>query len=95
MCFADMPRLTVLMPFLVSISVFGLKIIVSKNKLFETKPVEVMSVVVKPMLTTLDTLVCLTVYFFSNFGSKISNFDYFSTFHQNCISILVTLIIFG
>ena len=56
--------------------------------LLEAKPVEVKFVVVEPMLTTLDTLVRLTVYFFSNF-------DYFSTFHQNCNSILVTLIIFG
>ena len=55
-----------------------------------------MPVVVEPMLVTLDTLVYSTVYFFSlNFDSKISNFDYFSTFHQNCNSILVTLIIFS
>ena len=59
-------------------------------------PVVVMAVVVEPTLVTLDTLVYLTVYFFSlNFDSKISNFDYFSTFHQNCNSILVTLIIFS
>ena len=71
-------------------------VLIKKNKWnFETEPVEVKSVVVMPMLTTPDTLVCLTVYFFSNFDSKISNFDYFSTFHQNCNSILVTLIIFG
>ena len=98
MCFADMPKPTVLMPFWSQFfKSFFLKLLFRmKNRLLlEAKPVEVKSVVVKPMLTMLDTLVRLTVYFFSNFDSKISNFDYFSTFHQNCNSILVTLIIFG